>query len=199
MESQPAHDVTGLLHAWRAGGTRALDDLIPILRKELHRIGRHHMAAQRPGHTLQTTALLHEAYLRLVDAKGAGWRDRSHFLACSQIMRRVLVDHARGRKAAKRGGGFGVLPLDEACVVSPEPNTDLVARDDALHHLAKRDPRKAKVVELRFFEGLSMEETTAILEISGESVLPDWRLARAWLAPELGKGGPNGPRALAKD
>lgn len=200
MQPQPGHDVTGLLHAWKAGDARALDLLIPLLREELHRIARHHMAAQRPGHTLQTTALLHEAYLRLVDAKRADWHDRSHFLAaCSQIMRRVLVDHARGRQAAKRGGGFGVLPLDEACVAGPEPDTDLVALDEALDHLAKHDARKAKVVEFRFFGGLSVEETAAVLEISEESVWRDWRLARAWLARELGKGEPHGPRALAKD
>lgn len=199
MQPQPGHDVTGLLHAWRAGDARALDLLIPLLRRELHQIARHHMAAQRPGHTLQTTALLHEAYLRLVDAKRADWHDRSHFLAaCSQIMRRILVDHARARDAAKRGSGFRALPLDEACAVSPEPDTDLVALDEALDSLAKQDPRKAKVIELRFFGGLSVDETAAVLAISVESVLRDWRLARAWLAREISKRGPHGPRALAK-
>ena len=200
MQPQPSHDVTGLLQAWRAGDASALDVLIPLLQRELHRIARHHMAAQRPGHTLQTTALLHEAYLRLIDAKRADWRDRSHFLAaCSQIMRRILVDHARRRKAAKRGGGAGALPLEEVCVVSPEPNTDLVALDEALDTLAKHDPRKAKVVELRFFAGLSVEEAAAVLAISEESVLRDWRLARAWLARQLCIGAAHGPRSLAKN
>jgi RNA polymerase sigma factor (TIGR02999 family) len=158
------------------------------------------MAAQPPGHTLQATALLHEAYLRLIDAKRADWHDRSHFLAaCSQIMRRILVDHARRRQAAKRGGGGANVPLEEAWVASPEPDTDLVALDEALDALAKHDSRKAKVVELRFFAGLSVEETAAVLAISEESVLRDWRLARAWLARELGKGGPHGPRPLAKN
>jgi len=200
MQPQPSHDVTGLLHAWRAGDARALNLLIPLLQRELHQIARHHMAAQRAGHTLQTTALFHEAYLRLVDAKRAEWHDRSHFLAaCSQIMRRILVDHARARRAAKRGGGGADVPLEEAWVVAPEPDTDLVALDEALDALAQHDPRKAKVVELRFFGGLSVEETAAALEISEESVLRDWRLARAWLARELSHGKANGPRSLAKN
>lgn len=200
MQPQPGPDVTGLLQAWRAGDNCALEALIPLLEKELRRIARHHMAAQRPDHTLQTTALVNEAYLRLIDAKRASWHDRSHFLAaCSQIMRRILVDHARGRQAAKRGGGAWMVPLEEAWVVSPEPDTDVVALDEALDALAKNDPRKAKVVELRFFGGLSVEETAAVLEISGESVMRDWRLARAWLARELSKGEPHGPGSLAED
>jgi len=200
MQPQPGHDVTALLHAWRADNTRALDLLIPLLERELHQIARRHMAAQPPGHILQTTALFHEAYLRLVDAKRADWHDRSHFLAaCSQIMRRILVDDARARKAAKRGGGCAGVPVNEAWVVAPEPDTDVVALDEALDALAKHDPRKAKVVELRFFGGLSVEETAAALEISEESVLRDWRLARAWLAREVHKGGPHGLRALAKN
>jgi RNA polymerase sigma factor (TIGR02999 family) len=176
MQPQPGPDVTGLLQAWGAGDACALEALVPLLEKGLRRIARHHMAAQRPDHTLQTTALVKEAYLRLIDAKRASWHDRSHFLAaCSQIMRRVLVDHARGRQAAKRGGGARVVPLEEAWVVSPKPDTDLVALDEALDALAENDPRKAKVVELRFFGGLSVEETATVLEISGESVMREHR------------------------
>ena len=198
--AQKRHDVTGLLLAWRGGDGRAFEGLIPLLDRELHRIAKHYMAGQPAGHTLQTTALVNEAYLHLIDAKRASWLDRSHFLAaCSQIMRRILVDHARGRQAAKRGGGAHVVPLEEAWVVAREPDTDVVAVDEALEALAKIDPRKAKVVELRFFGGLSVAETAAVLEISGESVARDWRLARAWLARELGKEKPDGPGAVAED
>jgi RNA polymerase sigma-70 factor, ECF subfamily len=189
-EDQRGEDVTGLLRAWRAGDRRALEDLVPLLDRELHRIAKRQMASQPADHTLQTTALVNEAYLRLIDAKRASWQDRSHFIAaCSQIMRRILVDHARRRQAAKRGGGILVASLEnaEAWVTSVEPDTDVVALDEALKILAKVDPRKAKVVELRFFGGLSVKETAAALDISGESVLRDWRLARAWLARELSK------------
>jgi RNA polymerase sigma factor (TIGR02999 family) len=199
-EAQKGHDVTGLLLAWRGGDGRALEGLLPLLDRELHRIAKHYMAGQPAGHTLQTTALVNEAYLHLIDAKRATWVDRSHFLAaCSQIMRHILVDHARGRQAAKRGGGARVVPLEEAWVVSHEPDTDVVAVDEALEALAKIDPRKAKVVELRFFGGLSVGETAAALEISGESVMRDWRLARAWLARELGKEKPDGPGSVAEN
>ena len=177
-----------MLQSWRAGDRRALDDLVPLLNRELHRIAKRQMAAQPAGHTLQTTALVNEAYLHLIDAKRASWQDRSHFIAaCSQIMRRILVDHARGRQAAKRGGGVLVASLEEAWVTSVEPDTDVVALDEALETLAKVDLRKAKVVELRFFGGLSVKETAAALDISEDSVLRDWRLARAWLARELSK------------
>jgi len=200
MQEPPRHDITGLLQAWRLGDASAREVLIPLLQRELHRIARHHIAAQRPGHTLQTTALVNEAYLHLIDVTRADWHDRSHFLsACSQIMRHILVDHARARKTAKRGGGISMLPLEEACVVSPEPDTDLVALDEALDGLAKHDPRRAKVVEMRFFGGLSVQETAAALGISEESVLRDWRLARAWLARELSHGEPHGQRTLAQD
>src|ERR1700737_4215354 len=140
-KDQRAEDVTGLLQAWRAGDRQALDDLVPLLNRELHRIASHQMAAQPPGHTLQTTALVNEAYLHLIDAKRASWRDRSHFIAaCSQIMRRILVDHARERQAAKRGGGVLVTSLEEAWVTSVEPDTDVVALDEALKTLTKVDP-----------------------------------------------------------
>ncbi|SPE35488.1 RNA polymerase, sigma-24 subunit, ECF subfamily [Candidatus Sulfopaludibacter sp. SbA6] len=187
-EDRRGADVTGLLQAWRAGDRHALEDLVPLLNRELHRIAKHQMAAQPRGHILQTTALVNEAYLHLIDARRASWLDRSHFIAaCSQIMRNILVDHARERQAVKRGGGVLVASLEEAWVTAVEPDTDVVALDDALETLAKLDPRRAKVVELRFFGGLSVKETAAVLEISEESVLRDWRLARAWLARELSK------------
>ncbi len=159
---------------------------MPILSRELHRIAKRHMADQPAGHTLQTTALVNEAYLHLVDSGGACWQDRGHFIAaCSQIMRHILVDYARRRNAAKRGGGVFNVSLEEAWIAAVEPHTDVVALDDALNALANVDPRKARVVELRFFAGLSVKETAAILEISEKSVLRDWSLARAWLAREL--------------
>ena len=189
MQPEGGGDVTGLLQAWRGGDQAALDNLIPLLERELHRIAKHYMAAQPPGHTLQTTALVNEAYLRLIDAQRLSWHDRSHFLAvCSQIMRHVLVDHARARQAAKRGGAAEAAPLEEAWVASPEPDTDIVAIDEALGALAKLYPRKARVIELRFFGGLSVEETAAVLEVSQDTVMRDWRLARAWLARELRRG-----------
>jgi RNA polymerase sigma factor (TIGR02999 family) len=158
------------------------------------------MAAQPPGHTLQTTALVNEAYLRLIDGKRASCHDRSHFLAvCSQIMRHILVDHERARQAAKRGGGAQAAPLEEAWVVSPEPDSDVVAIDEALTALSKVYPRKAKVIELRFFGGLSLEETAAVLEVSQDTVMRDWKLARAWLARELKRERSHGPRTIPAD
>jgi RNA polymerase sigma factor (TIGR02999 family) len=157
------------------------------------------MAAQPVGHTLQTTALLNEAYLRLIEAKRVSWHDRTHFLAaCSAIMRRILVDHARGRQAAKRGGGAHLAHLEEACAVAPEPDEDVVALDEALDALARTDPRKARVVELRFFGGLSVEETAAVLDISPDTVTRDWRLARAWLVRELSHKEAHGQGAMAE-
>jgi RNA polymerase sigma-70 factor, ECF subfamily len=200
MHPQPGGDVTGLLQAWRGGDQGALENLIPLLERELHRIAKHYMAAQPPGHTLQTTALVNEAYLRLIDGKRASCNDRSHFLAvCSQIMRHILVDHERARQAAKRGGGAEAAPLKEDWVVSPGPDSDVVAIDEALNALSKVYPRKARVIELRFFGGLSVEETAAVLEISQDTVLRDWRLARSWLARELRQEEPHGPAAVAED
>lgn len=199
MRALCACDVTGLLRAWAGGDQGALTNLIPLLERELHGIAKHHMAAQPPGNTLQTTALVNEAYLRLVDGSRASYRDRSHFLAvCSQIMRHILVDHERTRRAAKRGGGAGAAPLEEAWAVSPEPDTDIIAIDEALDALSADYPRKAQVVELRFFGGLSVEETAAVLEVSEDTVMRDWRLARAWLARKLGRKGRHGPGAGAQ-
>ena len=200
MPDERGHHVTGLLHAWRAGDHGALEELVPLLNRELHRLAKHYMTAQPVDHTLQTTALVNEAYLHLIEAGRADFLDRAHFMAvCSQIMRRILVDYARARHATKRGGGAGTLPLEEAWVAAVGPKTDVVAVDEALDNLAKVDARKAKVVEMRFFGGLSVEETAAVLGVSVETVARDWRLARSWLARELSKEAANGPGPLAKD
>src|SRR5262245_25458302 len=144
------------------------------------------MAGEHPGHSLQATALVNEAYLRLVDAKDVDWRDRTHFFAvAARVMRRILVDHARARRAGKRGRDAERVTLDEALVVSPEPGEDLVALDDALEALEKFDERKGRMIELRFFGGLSVEETAAVLNVSPETVMRDWRLAKAWLQREM--------------
>ncbi len=196
-EANARRDVTGLLRAWQDGDPCALQSLIPLVERELHCIARACMAGQPPGHTLQPTALVNEAYLRLVDSAPADWQDRSHFLAaCSKIMRRILADHARARLAAKRGGGAHVAPLEAAWIASPEPDREIVAVDDGLDALAAMDPRKAQVVEFRFFCGFTVEETAAALGVSEETVGRDWRLARAWLARELGKENPDGPGTL---
>jgi RNA polymerase sigma factor (TIGR02999 family) len=192
-------DVTGLLQAWRHGDQGALEDLAPLLERELHGIAKRYMAAQPPGQTLQTTALVNEAYIRLIDGKRANFQDRSHFLAvCSQIMRHILVDYERARRAGKRGGGAEISPLKESCAVSPEPDADIIAIDGALDALSRVYPRKARVVELRFFGGLSVEETAAVLEVSQDTVMRDWSLARAWLARKLGQGKAHGRGAGAK-
>jgi len=186
-------DVSGLLRAWRDGDRHALENLVPLLERELHKIAKHYMTGQPPGHILQTTALVNEAYLRLVEGKRADCGDRSHFLAvCSQIMRHILVDHERARRAAKRGGGAEAAALEEAWVVSPEPNEDLVAIDEALRALGTLYPRKARVIELRFFGGLSVEETAAVLGVSQDTVMRDWRLGRSWLARRMRSEKPHG-------
>jgi RNA polymerase sigma factor (TIGR02999 family) len=182
-------DVTGLLVAWGRGDESALDELMPIVHGELRRLARRLMRGERGNHTLQTTALVNEAYLRLVDISRVRWQDRAHFFAMSaRLMRRILVDHARSRKYLKRGGMLRRVSLDEALVVS-ERGTDLVALDDALDALAAVDQRKSQVVELRFFGGLSLEETAEALQVSAETVGRDWRLARTWLWRELSREG----------
>ena len=179
-------DVTGLLVAWGNGDESVLEELMPIVHGELRRLARRMMRGERGNHTLQTTALVNEAYLRLVDLNRVRWQDRAHFFAMSaRLMRRILVDHARSRNYQKRGGALRRVSLDEALVVSEERGTDLVALDDALEALAAVDPRKSQVVELRFFGGLSIEEAAEALQVSGETVLRDWRFARAWLRREL--------------
>jgi RNA polymerase sigma factor (TIGR02999 family) len=183
-----AHEITRLLQAWGEGEQSALERLIPLVYQELHRLARHYMAGERSGHTLQTTALLNEAYLRLVDSPKLGWQNRAHFFAVSaQVMRRILVDWARSRQALKRGGEAKPLELEEALVVADAPGPDLVALDDALKALAALDARKCEVVELRFFGGLSVEETAEVLKVSSETVLRDWKFAKSWLRRELSK------------
>jgi len=185
MESV-SHQVTQLLHAWSEGEPQALDRLTPLVYEELHRLARRHMAHERPGHTLQTTALVNEAYLELVDSVQADWQNRAHFFAvCARVMRRILVDWARSRNMFKRGGGVHLVGLEDTFVGAQEPDAALVALDDALSALAECDARKARVVELRFFGGLSIEETAAVLKVSEETVQRDWRFAKSWLRREL--------------
>ena len=178
--------ITQLLHAWGDGDEHALDKLLPLVQGELHKLAHRYMARERPGHTLQTTALVNEVYLRLVRARDLPWQDRAHFFAiCAQSMRRILTDYARSRRYAKRGGGAHQVSLDEAPEVSRQPRGDLVALDDALNRLATVDERKSRVVELRYFGGLSVEETAEVLKVSPETVMRDWKLAKAWLLREL--------------
>jgi RNA polymerase sigma factor (TIGR02999 family) len=183
-------DVTRLLRAWSEGDPHALEELTPLVYRELHRRAHWHMARERSGHLLQTTALVNEIYVRMVDIRGVSWRDRAHFFAISsKLIRRVLIDAARAKGAQKRGGAVASLPLDEGLAVSDEPRADLLALDDALTALAAIDGRKSQVVELRFFGGLGVEETADVLKVSPETVKRDWRLAKAWLRRELKQGG----------
>ena len=188
------HDVTGWLVAWRSGDQAALDKLVPLIYQELNRLAQRNMRRERAlgnrAQTLQTTALVNEAYLRLVDASRLEWQNRAHFLAiAANLMRRILVDSARARHYAKRGGDQRPIVLEEAAVIAVPRAMDLVALDDALTALAKFDPRKAQVVELRFFGGLSVEESAHILNVSPGTVLRDWRLSKSWLLRELGGKG----------
>jgi RNA polymerase sigma-70 factor, ECF subfamily len=181
-------EVSRLLLAWSNGDQGALEKLTPIVYQELHRLARQYMRRERPGHSLQTTALVNEAYIRLVDYKRMQWQDRAHFFAVSaQVMRRILVEHAR-RRNLKRGGGVQHIPLDEASEVGGGRDEDLVALDDALNALARLDPRKVQVVEMRFFGGLSVEETAAVLKVSAVTVMRDWSTAKAWLHREMAAG-----------
>jgi RNA polymerase sigma-70 factor, ECF subfamily len=182
-----AGDVSELLHAWKEGDQRALERLTPIVYQELHRLAGRYMKRERAGHSLQTTALVNEAWIRLVDYKRMQWRDRAHFFAVSaQVMRRILVERAR-RHNLKRGAGFERVSLEEAAIVSGGPPADLVALDDAMNALALLDPRKVQVVEMRFFGGLSVEETAEVLQVSPVTVRRDWSLAKVWLYRELGR------------
>lgn len=178
--------VTQLLRAWGNGDADALEQLTPLVEAELRRLARAYMARERRDHTLQTTALVNEAFLRLTDARLVDWQDRAHFLGISaRLMRRVLVDHARSRGYQKRGGGAERVTLDERLVSSPEPTVDVVALDRALEKLTAADARKGRVIELRFFGGLSVEETAEVLHVSADTVKRDWRLAKLWLLREL--------------
>ena len=182
---QPA-TITGLLRTWAEGDDHALAALIPLVHREMRQIARRHMAHERPEHSLQASDLVNETYLRLLDAREVSWHDRGHFLAvCARVMRRILVDHARARHAQKRGGVAARATLDEALLITDEPRHDFAALDDALAALATFDERKSRVVELRFFGGLSVEETAAVLKISAATVMRDWQLARIWLHREM--------------
>src|SRR5215510_9857384 len=181
-------EVTQLLIAWGNGDREALDKLVPLVYDELRRIARRYMEREPGGHTLQTTALVNEAYLRLIEQKGMKWQNRAQFFAISaQLMRRILVSMARARHADKRGGDARQVSLDEALVVSEERAAELVALDEAMNELAALDPRRSRVVELRYFGGLSVEETAEVLKISPETVMREWKMAKAWLYTELNR------------
>ena len=178
--------ITQLLKEWRDGDETALDRLVPLVYEELRRLAHHYMRRERPGHTLQTTALVNEVYLRLVDHKGMRWQNRAHFYAvAAQAMRRILIDHARSRNYLKRGGDVKMIQLEEAATVVQKQAADLIALDDALSELAAIDPRKSKIVEMRYFGGMSVEETAEALDVSPVTVMRDWSTAKAWLLRAL--------------
>jgi RNA polymerase sigma-70 factor (ECF subfamily) len=180
------HEITQLLAEWSDGNQSALDELYPLVYEELHRLARRYMSRERKGHTLQTTALINEAYVRLVDQRNVHWANRSHFFAISaQIMRRILIDHARRHAYAKRGGGAQQVSLEEVAIVANEKSAEIIRLDEALTTLAKMDPRRCHVVELRYFGGLSNEEIAGVLNVSENTVTRDWNLARAWLHQQL--------------
>jgi len=182
LETLSSRELTQLLVDWGNGDKAALDQLMPLVYGELRRLAHHYMRGERPGHTLQTTALINEAYLRLIDYRKMQWQDRAHFFAvAAQVMRRILVDSARSRHEEKRGGGVQELSLDEAAVVSQKKSAEVVAVDDALKDLSALDPRKSQIVELRYFGGLNIEETAEVLGISPTTVQREWRSAKAWL------------------
>lgn len=185
MIAEPSAAVTRLLVRWTEGDKQALEDLLPLVYDELRRLARRYLQQEKPGHTLQSTALVHEAYLRLVD-QHVSWQNRAHFFGiAAQMMRRILVDHARSRSAAKRGDGACRVTLDEGLVAMEQRDLDVIALDDALANLAKIDPQQSKIVELRFFAGLSIEETSEVLHISPATVKRDWAMAKAWLHREM--------------
>jgi RNA polymerase sigma factor (TIGR02999 family) len=189
MTASSPNEVTLLLLDWSDGDKSALDKLMPLVYEELRRLAHHYMGRERTGHMLQTTALVNEAYLRLIDQRSVKWQNRAHFFGiASQMMRRILVDHARSRHYAKRGGGGArQVSLDEAMIVSPGRAAEVVALDDALNALAEIDRRKSQIVEMRFFGGLSIEETAEVLAVSPGTVMRDWTLAKAWLHREISK------------
>lgn len=193
MAAPSTHEVTQLLKAWTSGDEQALEKLTPLVYEQLHRVAQRYMAGQRSGHILQATALVNEVYLQLIDCGRMNWQDRAHFFAMSaHLMRRILIDFARSRGSQKRGGGALQISLDEAPSVGSEPDPNLVALDDALKALAAVDERESRVVELRFFGGLSIKETAEVLKVSAETVQRDWRLAKMWLLREMSKGSQGG-------
>ncbi|MBX7171613.1 MAG: sigma-70 family RNA polymerase sigma factor [Pyrinomonadaceae bacterium] len=182
----PEKEVTRLLEAWSHGNQEALDQLMPLVYEELRQMAKNYMNSQSSGHTLQTTALIHEAYLKLADQREKRWQNRAHFFAvAAQAMRHILVDHARSHQTQKRGGETQIISLEEAAIISKERANELVALDEALKNLSALDERKGQVVELRYFGGLSVEETAEVLKISEGTVLRDWRFAKTWLLREL--------------
>jgi RNA polymerase sigma-70 factor (ECF subfamily) len=189
MGAASSHEVTGLLQAWGRGDEEALQKLVPLVYEQLHAAARRHMVRERRGHTLQTTALIHETYLRLVDVRRIKWQNRAHFLAiCAQLMRRILIDFARSRRYQKRGGAAREVDFDENLTVTSHPDTNLLALDDALNRLALVDARKSRVVELRFFGGLSVKDTAEVMKVSADTVMRDWKLAKMWLLRDLSGG-----------
>jgi RNA polymerase sigma factor (TIGR02999 family) len=190
MTSASPDEVTQLLLDWSSGDKAALDKLTPLVYEELRRLAHHHMGRERPGHTLQTTAIVNEAYIHLINQRGVKWQNRAHFFGISsRLMRRILTGYARSRQCAKRGGGAHQVELDEAMVVSEERVAEMAALDDALNSLARIDERKSRIVEMRFFGGLSIEETAEVLGVSPGTVMRDWTLAKAWLRREIGNEG----------
>ena len=186
MKLSRSHELTGLLNAWSQGDQTALEKLTPHVYKELHRLAHRYLSREARGHTLQTTALINEAYVRLIDSGQMDWQNRAHFFGvCAHLMRQILTDFARSRLSQKRGRGVEQVSLDESLEVPLEPRADLVALDEALSRLAAFDPRKSQVVELRFFGGLTAEEAAAVLKVSPDTVLRDWKLAKVWLHREL--------------
>ncbi|MCA1555645.1 MAG: sigma-70 family RNA polymerase sigma factor [Acidobacteria bacterium] len=187
VTSSPTHEVTQLLVAWSNGDRAALDRLMPLVYTELRRLAHHYMRRERPGHTLQTTALVNEAYLRLVDQESMRWENRAHFFGiAARLMREILVDHARSQQAAKRGGGQYKLSLSKVDRIASRPDVNLIALDEALGRLEANDPQKSRIVELRYFGGLGIEETAEVIGISPATVKRDWSMARAWLRSEIG-------------
>ena len=186
MQPQSSKEITQLLVAWSEGDESALNQLAPIIHSELHRLAHHYMRRERPGHLLQTSALVNEAYVRLIDWKNVRWQNRAHFFGvAAQLMRRILVDFARDRQYLKRGGGALQVSLSEAESFVVQRSADFVALDEALNALAEIDPRKVQVVEMRFFAGLSVDEVAELLNVSRETVMRDWRLAKVWLLRQL--------------
>jgi len=186
MVGHPSHEITRLLQAWGDGDERALERLMPLVYEELRQAAHRYMAREAPDHTLQTTALVNEVYLRLAGVRRGAWKDRTHFFAlCARLMRRILTDFARSRRALKRGGQASHIALDEALIVSQVPRADILSLHEALERLETLDRRKSRVVELRFFGGLSVKETADVLNVSAETVSRDWRFAKDWLLCEL--------------
>jgi RNA polymerase sigma factor (TIGR02999 family) len=189
MESASSHEISRLLRSWGEGDASALDALVPLVYDELHHLAHYYMRREGRGHILQTTAVIHEAFLRLVRSKSVDWEDRTHFFGiCARLMRQILVDFARRERTQKRGGDVTRVELENAPEISTEQDTDLLAVDQALTSLSRLDERRGRIVELRFFGGLTVDETAEVLRVSPDTVTQDWRLARAWLLKEMSNG-----------